>query len=322
MAEGAARGAIEILQREQTQIGLATSPQTNVNISPTITKINAYSNESGKWVADEVIEENPAKDENVVNQTYDQIENDAIVLREFCATVDNKILQFNAQINTLKDQIVTLSTEAINRNCWPGIAKSTLSTGITTSFGANTNYLYDQENISRYIDMEGPSPNYGSLNPFTSTTSALSSTLVGYGYTNSKSDDGGSSSAGTARFDISTTQSNHLSRTFNATGINTTAIWNWTYDGVGVSPGATNTTLTGTTGADRCIAIANSITSLQSQIVSIRVQRDALRSDLNIIKTKKTEKDLQNWGINNHKRQVDDRKTSNNSIITAIQNLS
>lgn len=313
MAEGAARGAIEILQREQTQIGLATSPQTNVNISPTITKINAYSNESGKWVADEVIEENPAKDENVVNQTYDQIENDAIVLREFCATVDNKILQFNAQINTLKDQIVTLSIEAINRNCWPGIAKITLNPGITSFFGVNTNYLYDQENISRYIDMEGPSPNYGALNPFTSTTSALSSTLVGYGYTNSTSDDGGSS-AGTARFDISTTQSNHLSRTFESV--------TWTYDGVGVSPGATNTTLTGTTGADRCIAIANSITSLQGQIVSIRAQRDALRSDLNIIKTKKTEKDLQNWGINNHKRQVDDRKTSNNSIITAIQNLS
>ena len=312
MAEGAARGAIEILQREQIQIGLATSPQTNVNIPPTITKINAYSNESGKWVADEVIEENPAKDENVVNLIYDQIENDAIVLREFCATVDNKILQFNAQINTLKDQIVTLSTEAINRNCWPGIAKSTADPGFTSFFGVNTNYLYDQENIRRYIDMEGPSPNYGALNPFTTTTFALSSTLVGYGYSNSKSDDGGSS-AGTARFDISTTQSDHLSRTFQSA--------EWTYDGVGVSP-ATITSLTGTGGADRCIAIANSITSLLGQIVPIRVQRDALRSDLNIIKTKKTEKDLQNWGINNHKRQIDDRKTSNNSIITAIQNLS
>ena len=321
MAEGAAKSAIEILQREQTQIGLATSPQTNVNISPTITKINAYQNESGQWVKDEIIEENPAKDENVVDETYEQIKQDAIVLREFCATVDNRILEFNAQINTLKDQIVTLSTEAINRNCWPGIAKSTLNPGITSFFGANTNYLYDKENISRYVDMEGPSPNYGVLNPFTSTTSTLSSTLVGYGYTNTKSDDGGSS-AGTARFDISTTQSDHLSRTFNATGISTTATWNWTYDGVGVSPGATNTTLTGTAGADRCIAIANSITSLQSQIVSIRAQRDALRSNLNIVKTKKTEKDLQNWGINNHKRQVEDRTTANNSIITAIQSLS
>ena len=318
MANDAAKSAIYILEREQTQIGLATSPQTNVNISPTITKINAYSNESGKWFADEVVEENPAKDENVVDETYDQIEKDAIFLREFCATVDNRILQFNAQINILKDQIVTLSTEAINRNCWPGIAKSTLNTGLTSSFGVNTNYLYDQENINRYVDMEGPSPNYGSLNPFSSITSALSSTLVGYGYTNLKSDDGGSS-AGTAKFDISTTQSDHLSRTFNTSTI---GIWNWTYDGVGVSPGATNTTLTGTTGADRCITIANSITTLQSQIVAIRAQRDALRSDLNIVKTKKTEKDLQNWGINNHKRQINDRTTSNNSIITAIQNLS
>jgi hypothetical protein len=321
MAEGVAKSAIEILQREQTQIGLATNKQSNVEATPTIDKVKAYQNENGQWVKDDVIEENTAKDENVIQDAEQQIENDAIVLREFCATVDNRILEFNAQINILKDQIVTLSTEAINRNCWPGIAKSTLNPGITSFFGVNTNYLYDKENIIRYVDMEGPSPNYGATNPFSSTTSTLSSTLVGYGYTNTKSDDGGSS-AGTARFDISTTQSDHLSRTFNATGIGTIATWNWTYDGVGVSPGATNTTLTGTAGADRCIAIANSITSLQSQIVTIRAQRDVLRSDLNIIKNKKLEKDLQNWGIKNHKHQVEERKTSNNSIIVAIQNLS
>jgi hypothetical protein len=321
MAEGAAKSAIEILQREQTQIGLATNRQTDVEIPDTITKVVATQDANGQWISETVEEENTAKSEDVVQEVEQQIAQDAIVLREFCATVDSRILAFNAQINTLKDQIVTLSTEAINRNCWPGIAQSTLNTGVTSFFGTNTNYLYDKENISRYADMEGPPPNYGVLNPFTSTTSTLTSTLVGYGYTNTKSDDGGSS-AGTARFDISTVGvSSHLSRTFNATGISTTAIWSWTYPGVGVSP-ATNTSLTGTAGANRCIEIANTIASKQSEITSIRAQRDALRSDLNTVKTKKSEKDLQNWGINNHKHQVEQRKTANNSIITAIQNLS
>lgn len=321
MAEGAAKSAIEILQREQTQIGLATNRQTDVEIPDTITKVVATQDANGQWTSETVEEENPAKNEDVVEETQQQIAKDAIVLREFCATVDNRILAFNAQINTLKDEIVTLSTEAINRNCWPGIAQSTLNTGVTSFFGTNTNYLYDKENISRYTDMEGPPPNYTVLNPFTSTTSTLTSNLAGYGYTNTKSDDGGSS-AGTARFDISTVGvSSHLSRTFNATGISTTAVWGWTYPGVGVSP-ATDTSLTGTNGANRCIEIANTITSKQSQITSIRAQRDSLRSDLNTIKAKKSEKDLQNWGINNHKHQVEQRKTSNNSIITAIQNLS
>jgi hypothetical protein len=321
MAEGAAKSAIEILQKEQSQIGLATNRQTDVEVPATITKVVATQNENGQWTTQTVEEENPAKSENVVEEIEQESGKDAIVLREFCATVDNRILSFNAQINTLKDDIVTLSTEAINRNCWPGIAQSTLNTSVTSFFGTNTNYLYDAETISRYADMEGPSPNYGVVNPFISTSNTLTSTLVGYGYTNTKSDDGGSS-AGTARFDISTVGvSSHLSRTFDAIGINTTATWNWTYPGVGVSP-ATNTTLTGTDGANRCIEIANTITSKQNEITSIRAQRDALRSDLNTIKAKKSEKDLQNWGINNHKRQVEERKTANDGIITAIQNLS
>lgn len=321
MAEGVAKSAIEILEREQTQIGLATNRQTNENIPPTITTVNAYQNENGDWIKEDVVEENPAKDESVIDDIEKQIENDAIVLREFCATIDNKILAFNSQINALKDEIVTLSTEAINRNCWPGIAYSTFFPATTNYYGTNTPVFYDKENITRYADMEGPTPNYAVLNPFSTTTSTLTSNLVGYGYTNIKVDDGGGS-AGTGRFDVSTTQADHLTRTFNAIGINTIAIWNWTYPGVGVAPYATDTSLTGTSGADRCVEIANTITSKQNQIASIRAQRDALRGDLNIVKNKKMEKDLQNWGIKNHKNQVEERKTANNVTINAIQNLS
>jgi len=313
MAEGVGQSAIDILKDEQNQLGIATNRQTDLVAPEKITKVKATPGENGEWSSEEIEEDSPAKDESVVDNLESDAENKAKVLQDFCKTVDGRILEFDARINAFKDQIVTLSTEAINRNCWPGIAFSTANPGITSDFSNPTTYLYDAEQIKIYSNMAGPSVNYSATNPFDpDSTTALTSSLSGYGYENASNNDGGSS-AGTARFDISTTIGDHANQVIDAT---------YTYRGAGAAPEATNTDLTGSDAQDRCVEIQSEIANLQTQITNIRNERDALRADLNTIKSNKSEKELQVWGLKNHKREVESRKTRNNNVIAAIENLS
>ena len=75
------------------------------------------------------------------------------------------------------------------------------------------------------------------------------------------------------------------------------------------------------------VEIINQINTLASEINTLRSERDAAvgggdRADLNVVKEKKMEKELQNWGANNVRAKQTQRKTSNNSVITAVNNLS
>ncbi len=224
------------------------------------------------------------------------------------------------RINFIKQQIVTLSLEATNGNCWPGIAASVTTSGGTTlstpnfnqDYSSQTTFKQDRDLLSIYTNIEGLSPNYDAVNPFNPDVSQeLTSAYSGYGRANTKDDNGGTS-VGIARLDISATQSDHNPRTISA------AIPYRYYFGAGVAPYASNTSVT----ASRCVAIASSITALQSEITTLRSQRDTLRSNLNIVKEEKSNKDLQAWGITNHQRKISGQATAKASVISAITSLS
>ena len=95
------------------------------------------------------------------------------------------------------------------------------------------------------------------------------------------------------------------------------------YAGVGEAPDATITDLTGGDGRSRCVGIANSISTLISEIKVLRQQRDDIinLTNYNKIKDKKTEKELQNWGANNVRSEQEKRKTANSEIISIINTL-
>ena len=46
-----------------------------------------------------------------------------------------------------------------------------------------------------------------------------------------------------------------------------------------------------------------------------------MRGDLNIVKDKKSEKELMNWGCKNTRRDVEKRQTANSGIISSTTNL-
>lgn len=325
MDESLKNRALKILEDEQDQLDGAYDKQTDVEIPAKIEKVNVTQDASGRWSKNTTEEDSGLFDEDVVGQLQQQLEDDVKTLQEFCADLDNTIISINAQINAKKQEIVTLSTEAIGRNCWPGIAYSTtISTGIirlgvgatTQNFGNDFPYQQDRDTLKIFEPMAGPNVNYSASNPFDpDNTVTLTSSYAGYGYENTKQDDGGSV-IGIVRTNLSTTNSDHSGPRnvgpFRA------------YAGVGVSPDATNTTLTGTEGRRRCVDIATSIATLLNEITTLRSQRDAAvnRTNLNAVKNTKKEKELQHWGVKNLEKRVAARKTKNASAISAVRSFS
>ena len=71
-----------------------------------------------------------------------------------------------------------------------------------------------------------------------------------------------------------------------------------------------------------CSQIKTQIDSLYDDIIVLRNEIGTLRGNLNIIKDKKSEKELQNWGCKNAKNDIEARATSESTTIAAITGLS
>jgi len=264
--------------------------------------------------------------ENAGDVIEQQFEEDSGILQEFCSQFDNDIISYNAQITVKKNQIVTLSTEAINRNCWPGIAYSTITSSGTTrqtgvgisateNLGGNFSLRQDRDILKIFDNLAGPNADYTVDNPFDPDSQiTLTTAYAGHGYQNVKDDNGGSV-VGTAKT-VSSTLADH-------SGPRNVAAFR-AYAGVGVAPDASDTSLSGAAGQSRCVAIASSITAIEAEIVALRAERDTAisRTDLNTVKTNKTNKEIQDWGAKNIRQKVSDQKTKNASAIAAIKNLS
>ena len=375
MDESLKNRAIGIFEKDQKQLdGAFDNPSPDVTAPEKIEKVTVTQNDDGTYSKQTEEVDSNLYDHSVVGTVEAEIERDAETLQELCKEFDEKILSFNTQINAKKQEIVTLSAEAIARNCWPGIAYTapTIGSGIrplaaiTTNFGNPYDVIEDREALEVYDSMAGSNANYGAENPFEPTRIVtLTPSYAGFGHENLRDngrtasadaateveeDDynvGGSnpgspgdpnyppgneyltnfessSTLGTGRDDVSTTSSDHSGpRIVGSAGINTS----WWYAGVGVAPDATDTSKTGSDGANTCVAIASSITTLISEIQTLRSQRDAAvggaeRTDLNDVREKKMEKELQNWGSKNIKAEQEKRKTVNVGVISSVNNLS
>ena len=354
--------ALKIFEKEQNQLDDAFKAQSPDVVAPKkLEKVTVVQNADGSYSKNVEEGDSNVYDDTVVGTVEAEIKRDAATLQEFCKEFDNRILSFNAQINAKKQEIITLSSEAIARNCWPGIAYTALTIGggtrpigaITSNFGNPYDVIEDREALEIYDKMAGPNVDYGAENPFIPTRIVtLTSSYSGFGHETQKDNGrlesgdaatqvlasdynigGGdedddpyltsfqsSSTLGTGRDDVSTTSSDHSGpRIVGSAGINTS----WWYAGVGVAPDATNTSLTGSAGQNRCVAIASSITTLISEIQTLRSQRDAAvnRTNLNTVKDKKMNKELQDWGAENVRAKQTQRKTSNSSVISAVNNM-
>ena len=328
------RQGIDILEGEQVELDSAFERQSTETAPSSLLFDKIEQNDDGTWSKTQYTPRETFYDENIIPQKETEIKNKAEVLQSLCREVDNKVIRFNNLINEKKQEIVNLSTEATNGNCWPGIAYSSLvpgnpqpgpgGTGIQSSFGVvNSDINNDVEFVKIYDKMAGPGYDPGAENPFDPDRLViLNSSYSGYGYKNVRDNkeirntsnvvtgvntDGSGSDIGNGRFDISSTEADHNARQILA---------EWYYGGAGVAP-ATDTSVN----ADRCVSIASSIDTIYQQIIDIRRDRDSLRGALNKVKKNKSEKELTHWGMQNTKTESTRRRSSNKTAINALRIL-
>ena len=328
------RQGIDILEGEQVELDSAFERQSTETAPSSLLFDKIEQNDDGTWSKTQYTPRETFYDENIIPQKETEIKNKAEVLQSLCREVDNKVIRFNNLINEKKQEIVNLSTEATNGNCWPGIAYSSLvpgnpqpgpgGTGIQSSFGVvNSDINNDVEFVKIYDKMAGPGYDPGAENPFDPDRLViLNSSYSGYGYKNVRDNkeirntsnvvtgvntDGSGSDIGNGRFDISSTEADHNARQILA---------EWYYGGAGVAP-ATDTSVDDA----RCVSIASSIDTIYQQIIEIRRDRDSLRGALNKVKKNKSEKELTHWGMQNTKTESTRRRSSNKTAINALRIL-
>ena len=302
MNESLKNRALEILNRDQNQLDNVYVNQSEYNAPDKIEKITVTENSDGTWSQNKETVDSGLKDGGVIGEREAQIEEEAKILQEFCADIDNKIIGILTQIDDKKREIVTLSLQAgITSTGAVNFCNSSLGVGIVTIFTINE----DTETIKIYTKMAGPDVDYGVENPFDpDTTIALSgstSQYAGFGYENIAEPSIYKNSAG------------------SVTGIKTDG------SGPGISTsGRLDLSGTGTpvSGSLTCAQIKTQIDSLYDDINVLRNGIGALRGNLNTVKNKKSEKELQNWGCKNIKSAVNARATSEATTIAAITGLS
>ena len=370
MDESLRNRAKDVFEREQKQLDGAFEPSSDVKAVGIFTSTSITQNADGTY--NETKTEKKAEDlfydDTVVGKVENQIKEDAETLQAFCKQFDDEIITLNAQINEKKQLLVTLSTEAIARNCSPGIAYSTVDVGstdiqpdvtlqATQNSGNDYSMFEDRVAMEIYKKMAGPNLDYGAENPFDPTSIVtLTSANSGFGYENNRdngrlnagddateieasdynvggSGDGtkefltnfeSSTNLGIVRSNVATTETPHttpVSSTVTIDGIT----YGRYYPGAGVAPPATDTSTPpeGVTVAARCVAIGQSITNIITEIQTLRTQRDAAVNMLNLnkVKDKKMEKELQNWGAENVRKKQTQRQTSNADAISAVDAL-
>ncbi len=320
--------AIYMLEKEQKQLDGAFDKQSDVR-APENFSYSEYSQDekTGEWSEKKVPPKNKIYDETVIDEKEKDFKEEAEVLQEFCKEIDIRIMGYNSQINVKKQDIVDLSSTAIGGNCWPGIAQSTggNNNSLTVNHSTVTDINNEEERSKIYKSMAGPGYNTKTENPFEpDVIEFVSTTNAGYGYKNLPENklfknnsnvatglntDGSGPDIGDGRFDISKTASDHSGpRTITNAPGGLTPPQTWTHQYSGATIG-------------NCVGIANSIDSIYNEIISLRIERDSLRADLNIVKEKKRDKELGHWGYQNMKGEVATRQTSNTNIIRAVKSF-
>jgi hypothetical protein len=304
MNENLTNRALEVLNKDQDQLKGVYENQSEYTAPEKIEKITVTENSDGTWSQNKEIVDSGLKDGGVIGVREAEIEEEAEVLQEFCADVDNKIIGILTQIDDKKREIVTLSLTA-------GISTGTVDSPLNfcnSSAGIGLtlfNIREETETVHIYTKMAGPNVDYGTQNPFepdtTISLSGITTHYAGFGYENDAEPLIYKNSAG------------------SVTGLKT--------DGSGPvisTSGRLDLSGTGTpiSGSLTCSQIKTQIDSLYDDIIVLRNEIGTLRGDLNIVKDKKSEKELQNWGCKNTKLEVEARATSESATISAITGLS
>jgi len=299
MDENLKNNTIKILQKDQDQFKDVYKRQSDIDAPEVMEKVEVVENDDGTWSKNTTEVKSNLKDERIIGEKEDEVENDAKTLQEFSAVADRKILEINGQIDVKKELIVGLSSAAGVVDC-DGLPDSCGSTQVGGGFTA-VNMKKEVEYIMIYNKMAGPDVDFGAENPFEpDNTSALTTPYVGYGRSNVAESVVYKNVEGAA------------------TGLKTDG------SGAGISTmGRFDLSGTGSqlTGSLNCTELKNLINTTYNEIIALRVEANTLRGHLNIVKKKKADKELTNWGCKNLRVEVESSQTAENTTISAIDSL-
>ena len=320
MDDALKNNTLKIIERDQGQFDTVYDRQSDIDAPKTVEKVTVTEQEDGTWTKDSTEVASNLKDERVIPEKESQFEGDAQTLRDFTAITDRKLIGIASQIDEKKRLIITLSTAAGAahsaasglKGCWSTAEAGSPVIGTTTQW---TNIKEEVEWIKIYDNMAGANvnsaPNYAVENPFDPDNKTALDTgsyvNVGYGYSNAPEDvvymdasevvtgsdtDGSGAGIGTnGRFDLKTAGPENPAGPQDATFGN-------------------------------CAALASSIANIYGEIISLRLEMNDMRDKLNIVKDKKLEKELLNWGCKNMRADTVGGSSDQTATTDAIIELS
>ena len=302
MDENLKNRTLEILNKDQDQLKGVYDNQSEYTAPETTEKITVTENSDGTWTQNKETVDTNLKDGGVVGEREKEIEDEARILQEFCREIDNEFVGIMSQIDDKKREIVALSlTAGITTAGAVNFCNSTAGVGIITFTEINQ----EIETLKIYTKMAGPNVDYAALNPFepdtTVTLSGVSTDYAGFGYENVAESVVFKDSSG------STTGSK-----IDGSGPGISTLGRFDLSGAG----------TPASGALTCTELKNQIDALYDEIIVLRNRMNQKRGDLNTVKDKKSDKELQNWGCKNTKQEVNDRASSESATISAVIGLS
>tara|TARA_R100000005_G_C4988315_1_gene196111 strand:+ start:87 stop:2111 length:2025 start_codon:yes stop_codon:yes gene_type:complete len=311
------RKAIKILEDEQTELVGAYDKQAVRGVSPGMesdfipetselaqgrTEKRIVKDSKGRYSEKKVFVEQRFHDEALVDEKETRFKEDAETLQEVCRAYDNEIIRLNNKIDAKKLQIVQESTAAIALGC------STASVGIATT--SLLTFNEEAEFVKIYTKMAGPGYDPGVDNPFEpDATVQLNESYAGFGYQNVRENKEILIGAGSVGSGATTGIRTDGSGSFigNVSLMNSTLI---AHSNAGAGANASS-----------CHTARDNISAAYNEIIALRKERDSYRNKLNIIKKKKSDKELSHWGYQNTKNEVNVRRNQNASVIDAINEL-
>lgn len=253
-------------------------------ITDTIVYQNAVAQDNGEYIIEQVETENPVKSPEVLESgRVKELRERIDAYEDSAAILDRKILETNETINFKKSQIVSVVSTAVGAGCSYIYAIPSASIPLTISSVSIGFGRTVYNDESKYQIYDNLS-NYSAVNPWDpDSTYTLSAATVGSGY--------------------KTITTNNSGTNIGIAG---------TLPGTLLAGGASST----------CAGYASSVSSLLTEISQLRTQRDSYLTDINLLKSGKTDEELLYWGEKNSQVKRDLVKTNTQNLANNIASIS
>jgi len=274
--------ALDLLNEENKNLRQnGNDGSVGIEAVETFDDVKINQNDDGTWSRSSTPKDSGVKKDNVArNEELQGYQSEVSTLENLAKISDDKIISIATQINEKKQLIFDKITEAIGAGCSVGIGTSGVTAIVNgVTIGVGVTITNDYPYIKKYGGLDDPTNSV----PFNSDdTVILTSSNSGKGYFSGFTENGGSS--------------------------------------VGIYRTVFNDPLSPATPSTICADRTAEIITLANEINTLRGQIDnALISDTNEVKDRKTTSEVFAWGYKSREHKISSSVSENNSVISTIE---